>query len=72
MPRKKLSHSSADVRAQWAVMEKMGLEPQYVKYHPDGSFRIMTRKAVETKYAAQGSTGTKPRGNYWDKLHGPA
>jgi len=72
MPRKKLTHASADVRAQWAVMEKMGLDPQYVKYHRDGSFRIMTRKAVETKYTAQGFTGTKSTGNYWDKLHDPA
>ena len=74
MPRKKLSHSSADVRAQWAVMEKMGLEPMYVKYHPDGTFRIMTKKAVETKYAAQGFNGTKQSGGYWDKVlnNGPA
>jgi hypothetical protein len=72
MPRKKIAHSRTDVRAMWDLMQKMGLEPVSVKYHPDGTFRIMTKKAVETKYAAQGFTGTKPAGNYWDKLHDPA
>ena len=44
MPRKKLTHSRADVKAQWKLLEDLGQEPVSVKYHPDGTFRIMTSK----------------------------
>lgn len=64
MPRKKIAHSRTDVRAMWDLMQKMGLEPVSVKYHPDGTFRIMTAKHAEI---------TKPNaeiisGSYWDKV----
>lgn len=50
MARQKLTFRRADVNACWLMMEKMGLEPVAVKFHPDGTFRIMTRKHVEAKY----------------------
>lgn len=47
MPRKKIAFSRTDVRAMWELMEKMGLEPVSVKFHADGTFRIMTKKHAE-------------------------
>jgi hypothetical protein len=74
MPRRKLTHSKADFRAQWEVMEKMGLNPVSVKYHPDGTFRIMTAKHAEINKPPSGSSGSGNTGgaNFWDKLHDPA
>lgn len=64
MPRPKLTYSRADVRALWEMMEKMGQEPVSVKFHPDGTFRIMTRKHVETKYGPAAKITSNP----WDQV----
>jgi len=64
MPRKKITHSRSDVRAQWELMEKMGLEPVSIKYHPDGTFRIMTRKHAEVTKADHQLSNP----SYWDKV----
>jgi len=70
MPRPKLTHNRADIRAMWELMEKMGQEPVSVKLHRDGTFRIMTRKHVEAKYGTAGQA----TGNPWDQelAHAPA
>ena len=44
MPRKSPSFSRADVKAMWKLLEGLGEEPCAIKYHGDGSFRIMTKK----------------------------
>ena len=69
MARSKLTHNRADVRAMWELMEKMGQEPVAVKLHPDGTFRIMTRRHTEAKYG----TTAHPMGNPWDQVftHAP-
>ena len=64
MARPKLTHNRADIRAMWEMMEKMGQEPVSVKLHPDGTFRIMTRKYTEAKYG----TMAQPAGNPWDQV----
>lgn len=67
MPRKKITHSRSDVRAQLELMEKMGLEPVSVKFHPDGTFRIMTKKYAQiTQADTKGISGA----SYWDKVLG--
>ena len=63
MPRPKLTHRRADIRAMWELMEKMGQEPVAVKLHPDGTFRIMTRKHVEAKHGPAGQATANP----WDQ-----
>lgn len=69
MPRKKIEPSPALIGAHWKAMAKAGLEPMYTKInYLDGTFRIMTRKAVEAKYAAQGFTGSKKPSNPWDEV----
>lgn len=65
MPRKKIAFSRTDVRAMWELMEKMGLEPVSVKFHADGTFRIMTKKHAEI---AKPSDAETPKGSYWDKV----
>lgn len=69
MARSKLTHNRADIRAMWELMEKMGQEPVAVKLHPDGTFRIMTRRHTEAKYG----TTAHPTGNPWDQVfaHAP-
>ena len=44
MAKKPITHSRADVRAMWKLLRDIGADPVSVKYHPDGTFRIMTRK----------------------------
>lgn len=44
MPRKPPSFSRSDVRAMWELLKKLGEEPCAIKYHGDGTFRIVTRK----------------------------
>lgn len=65
MPRKKIAFSRTDVRAMWELMEKMGLEPVSVKFHADGTFRIMTKKHAEI---TKPSDVVTPKGSYWDKV----
>lgn len=65
MPRRRITHSRTDVRAQWELMEKMGLEPVSVKFHPDGTFRIMTKKYAEI---TKPPTSDLPGPSYWDKV----
>lgn len=64
MPRKKLTHNRADVLAQWKLLQSIGEEPVSVKYHPDGTFRIMTRKHAEIREKTLGST----EANSWDEV----
>lgn len=64
MPRRKLTHSRADVRALWQLMEKMGKEPVSVKFHPDGTFRIMTKKHAEITKGAAADAAPNP----WDEV----
>lgn len=71
MPRKRITHNRADIRAQWQLMEEMGLEPVSVKFHPDGTFRIMTAKhAAINKPVQTGELASNP----WDEVftHGPS
>ncbi len=67
MPRKKISHNRTDVRAQWELMEKMGLEPVSVKFHPDGTFRIMTRKHAEINKPDNTPVATTGEADWWEK-----
>lgn len=69
MPRKKIAHSRTDVRAMWELMEKMGLEPVSVKFHADGTFRIMTVKHAEINKPPHGPSGSAGGGeNPWDSV----
>lgn len=70
MPKKAATHSRADVRAMWKLMKDMGEEPVSVKYHPDGTFRIMTKKHAEIREKALGTL----EANSWDEVltHGEA
>lgn len=63
MARLKLTVRRADIQALWTMMEKMGQEPVAVKHHPDGTFRIITRKHVEAKYGP----AAQLTGNPWDQ-----
>jgi hypothetical protein len=42
MARRPCTHNRADVRAQIKVLESMGKVVTAIKYHPDGTFRLMT------------------------------
>lgn len=65
MPRKKITINRSDIRAAWELMEKMGLEPVSVKFHADGTFRIMTKKHAEiTKPDNTTVAGPNP----WDEV----
>jgi len=41
-------------------MKDMGEEPLSVKYHPDGTFRIMTKKHAEIREKAPGTLEANP------------
>ena len=57
------------VRAMWDLMQKMGLEPVSVKYHPDGTFRIMTAKHAEINKPPHGPSGSAGSvENPWDSV----
>ena len=42
MPRKPCTHNRKDVKQAIQLMEDMGKTVTAVKYHPDGTFRVMT------------------------------
>lgn len=65
MPRKKLTYSRADVRAQVALLESLGKKVTAVKYHPDGTFRVMTSEHVSS-HATSTSAATSP--SAWDEV----
>ena len=71
MPRKKLTHSRADIKAQIALLESIGKKVTAVKLHPDGTFRVMTSDHVSSHVTA--STAA-PQPNEWDEVlpHGQA
>ncbi len=52
------------MRALWQLMEKMGKEPVSVKFHPDGTFRIMTKKHAEITKGAAADAAPNP----WDEV----
>lgn len=60
MPRKKLTHSRADIKAQIVLLESIGKKVVQVKYHDDGSFRLVTADAL--KQAAEAAQQANP----WD------
>ena len=69
MPRKKIAHSRTDFRAMWDLMQKMGLEPVSVKFHADGTFRIMTAKHAEINKPPPSLNGPAGGGeNPWDSV----
>ena len=66
MARPKLTYNRADIRAMWELMERMGQEPVSVKLHPDGTFRIMTRKHTEAKYGSATLMASNDTGTAYD------
>lgn len=54
MPRKPCTHNRADVRAQIKVLESMGKIVTAVKFHPDGTFRLMSSEHKSAKPADDG------------------
>jgi hypothetical protein len=42
MTRKTYTHRPAEVKAQIMALEALGKKVTAVKYHPDGTFRLMT------------------------------
>ncbi|WP_439395197.1 hypothetical protein ACRQ5Q_39475 [Bradyrhizobium sp. PMVTL-01] len=42
MARKPYNHRPAEVKAQIMALEALGKKVTAVKYHPDGTFRLMT------------------------------
>ena len=46
MPRKPLTHNRNDVKQAIKLLEAMGKTVTAVKFHPDGTFRIMTSQHV--------------------------
>ena len=64
MPRQKISFARADVRAMWALLVSIGEEPVSVKFHKDGTFRIMTKKHAEITKA---SIEEVSNSGFWDK-----
>jgi hypothetical protein len=62
MPRRKPTYSRADVKAAIALMEALGKKVTAVKYHPDGTFRIMTSEHVSKDKTALDNS------NPWDEV----
>jgi hypothetical protein len=46
MPRKPLTHNRNDVKQAIKLLEAMGKTVTAVKFHPDGTFRVMTSEHV--------------------------
>jgi hypothetical protein len=42
MARRSCTHNRADVRAQIKLLETIGKSVTAIKFHPDGTFRLMT------------------------------
>lgn len=61
MPRKPSNLNRADVKQAIALMEALGKTVTAVKFHPDGTFRVMTKDHVSVPAAAD-----EP--NPWDKV----
>jgi len=61
MPRRKVTHSRTDVRAQWKLLVDMGAEPVSITFFPDGSFEITTAKGARIEAA-------EPEYNEWDEV----
>jgi hypothetical protein len=55
MPRKPLTHNRNDVKRAIKLMEDMGKTVTAVKYHPDGTFRVIT-----SEHVSKSSTDTDP------------
>jgi hypothetical protein len=66
MPRKPHTHNRADVKQAIELMEKMGKIVTAVKYHPDGTFRVMT-----SDHVSKGSAPAEPEPNPWDAVLPP-
>lgn len=65
MPRRKLMHSRADVRAQIALLESIGKKVTAVKFHSDGTFRLMTSDHASGHATASAAA---PMVNEWDAV----
>jgi hypothetical protein len=46
MPRKPITHNRNDVKQAIKLLEAMGKTVTAVKFHPDGTFRVMTSEHV--------------------------
>jgi hypothetical protein len=64
MPRRPCTHNRSDVRRAIELMESLGKIVTAVKYHPDGSFRVITSDHVSKTDPTNGKT------SYWDKALG--
>jgi hypothetical protein len=53
--RKPCTHNRADVRAQIKLLESMGKVVTVIKFHPDGTFRLMT-----SEHVSKSSTDSDP------------
>jgi hypothetical protein len=53
MGRNSITYNRADVKAAWQLLEKIGQKPTAVKFHPDGTFRIMTSDHVSKNGSTQ-------------------
>lgn len=62
--RKPTIPSLAEVRRQWKLLIAIGEVPVSVKFHPDGTFRIMTQKHAEIREKAIGALDA----NSWDEV----
>jgi hypothetical protein len=63
MARRPCTHNRADVRAQIKLLESMGKAVTAIKYHPDGTFRLMT-----SEHVSKSSTNSDPAANLDDWL----
>jgi hypothetical protein len=63
MPRKTITPNRSDVRAHIAVLEDMGKKVTAVKYHSDGTFRLITSDHVSGDNASHKGNGRNP----WDE-----
>jgi hypothetical protein len=64
MARKPCTHNRSDVKRAIELMEALGKTVTAVKYHPDGTFRVMTSDHVSKRDPTNGKT------SYWDKALG--
>jgi hypothetical protein len=60
MARRPCTHNRSDVKRAVEMMEALGKTVTAVKYHPDGTFRVMTSDHV--------SKSDHAKGNPWDAV----
>ena len=60
MPKKPCTHNRSDVKRAIELLESLGKTVTAVKYHPDGTFRVMT--------SDHASKIDHAKGNPWDQV----